>query len=99
MPLNSVPVALSDNEHTRLDRLVLDRHPAPDYPPVLLLMLVVGASDGVLNQRYRDIIEAEDLLTQYPELGERIKTAHTAQSFKDIRTLGMLFISKNPGRC
>ena len=97
MPLNSVPVDLSDDEHTRMDGLVLGYHP-PDDPPVLLL-LVVSHSDGMLDQRYRDIIQAGNLLTEYPELGERLKAAHTARSFKDIRTLGMLFTSENPGRC
>ena len=95
MPLNSVSVDLSDGEHTQMDGLVLSSHP-PVYPP-MLLMLVVSESDGLLDQRYCDVIEAKNLLAKYPELGERLMTAHSARSFKDIRTLGMLFISKNPG--
>jgi uncharacterized protein involved in propanediol utilization len=97
MPLNSVPVALDDNDHTRLDRLILDRDALPNYPPTLL-ELVVRNSDGMLDQRYRDMTEVEKLLEEYPELQDRIKTAYEAQSFKDIRTLGM-FISENPGKC
>ena len=95
MPLNSVSVDLSDDEHTQMDGLVLSSHP-PVYPP-MLLMLVVSESDGLLDQRYCDVIEAKNLLAKYPELGERLMTAHSARSFKDIRTLGMLFISENPG--
>jgi hypothetical protein len=88
-----VPVALNDDDHTRLDRLVLD-HNAPDYPPALLA-LVVGNSDGMLDQRYCDILEAVKLLAEHPELWDRIKTAYATQSFKDIRNLGMfVFLSK-----
>jgi hypothetical protein len=94
--LNSVPVALNDNDHTRLDKLVLARNPPDD--PTLLLLWVVLNSDGMLDQRYQDVSEADQLLEEYPELEERIKTAYAAGSFKDIRTLG-LFISENPGRC
>ena len=97
MPLNSVSVALDDNDHTRLDRLILVRDALPDYPP-MQLMLIVGNSDGMLDQRYLNIKEVDKLLEKYPELQDRIKTAYEAQSFKDIRTLGM-FISENPGKC
>ena len=98
MPLNSVSVDLSDDEHTQMDGLVLNLHRhTPDDPPVLLLGALVSKSNGVLDQRYQNVSEAENLLTKYPELGERLMTAHSARSFKDIRTLGMLFISENPG--
>jgi hypothetical protein len=98
MPLDSVPVALNDNDHTRLDRLVLDRNALPDYPPALLALVVMD-SDGMLDQRYRDILVADKLLAEHPELWDRIKTAYAAQSFKDIRTLSMFFFSfENPGK-
>jgi hypothetical protein len=100
MPLNSVLVDLDDDDHTRLDRLILDRDNAAglSYYPPALLELVVRNSDGMLDQRYRAMTEVEKLFKEYPELQHRIQTAYEAQSFKDIRTLGM-FIPEDPGKC
>jgi len=96
MSLNSVAVALDDNDLTRLDRPVLNL--PPDSPPTLVLMMIIKNSDRTLDQRYLHFTEADKLLTEYPELQDRIKTAFAAHSFRDIRTLGM-FISENSGKC
>jgi hypothetical protein len=89
MPVNSVPIALNNNDHTQLDKLVLAHNP-PDNSTLLLLWVVLN-SDGMLDQQYWEVSEADQLLEEYLELVKRIKMAYAAGSFKDIHALGLHF--------
>ena len=89
MPLNSVPAAFDDDEHTRLDKLVFDMAPQ-EYPgPMIALGMMVKDSDGTLDPRYQNIMEVADFLRAHPELQDKIESAYAKRSFKDIRSLGM----------
>lgn len=97
MSLSSVEINFSDDDHERLDRLVFDNAPGLKFP-ALVLLIVVRHSDGKLNQKYRDVQEAEKLVAKYPQIQDMVKAAYSVGTFRDIRNLGT-FIFQNPGRC
>jgi hypothetical protein len=87
--LNLVPDDLDDETHDRLDKSVIATGLQPSNPLLApyLLHAIAENSEAKISSRYQNINNARNILTQYPELTEKLKVAWAKGSFKEIRRL------------
>ena len=57
-----------------------------------LLVTIVSSSEGLLDLKYKDFMDAKALIRRHPELLEKLKEAWNIQAFKDIRNLSMPYL-------
>jgi hypothetical protein len=86
MSLETESNDLSDADHTRLDKLVLNIVNTY-YAPPFLLATIVEKSEGKLNPKYKANGTASALLNEHPDLRGELDIAWEAKSFKNIRNL------------
>jgi hypothetical protein len=100
--LESVPNDLDDVTHARLDEEVRNRaiyEPSKGPEAQLLLMhSIISFSEGLLDPKHKDVIEALRLFKKHPELRDKLHEAWTAKSFKEIRNLGTCITLLPPPR-
>jgi len=99
--LETLPDDLDEATHKDLDRKVLVNNPTTNLeaylqlsnpalleaPLLNLLQQIVSNSPETLDQKYRDIVAAQKLLQDRPELKEELKSSWMEGKFKRIRNL------------
>jgi len=98
MPLEAVTNDLDDDTHARLDEAVtacgVSRYD-PSNPPfasLFLLSTIVSTSEGLLDPKYKETLNAMNLLAEHPDLMEKLSHAWKLGRFKDIRNLSAIWI-------
>jgi len=95
MPLKVVLNTLDDAAHARLDVEVFQAtkyDPSNNLAASILLNAITSTSKGLLDPKYAHGQKALALLEEYPELMDKLQVAWAANSFKEIRNLGVISI-------
>jgi hypothetical protein len=101
--LDTVRNDLDEETHSDLDRKILDKYPKTQvetYDPAILeailsslLGIIVSSSAERLDQKYTNIVAAQELLHNHLELKGELKNAWMEGKFKRIRNLSAFSIA------
>jgi hypothetical protein len=87
--METVPDDLNDDTHKAMDEKILDNMGDDPYASHILLIYIVDASNGRLDQQYANLVKAKALVKANPKLKETLDNAWECKSFRTVRNLSL----------
>ena len=92
--METVPDDFNDDDHKAMDKQIIDSMRGDDYNSSIhyqafLLLYIVDASGGRLDNQYANGIKARDLIEANPSLKEVLDDAWRSRSFRAVRNLSL----------